>query len=1247
MLMAETPRDVFEILLAYAERSQSISLCQDPEKKHALHMEMKDLENAFRHIQNVITDGNSRDNAFSQSWSTWEENVDEQLLQKQMVSLALLSKDIDLPESLTTDLAESFDENIHQLLEGDNDNEIDNHNQNSKSNVELPDQLILPIDNYNLKAEMFGLTPNKPQIDTTIHALGTQQQEDLIDYKVNERIKQLKKLPANLGTYDSSNLDNDLKFANDDVLENIESLKIDALVELLGLKALPLQRQLKNNLMNKLASSMIFNDELLNNNSVFKTWKRTFSVHPKQKVVQTARLAEKLLEQKKKEQEKKLQEKQKKKIELFIEKASEFQNNFSDRQNKRYQLGKQINNFHQQVEKDESKKLERTAKERLQALKANDEEAYIKLLDQTKDKRITHLLKQTNSFLDSLANAVKVQQQESKIVTQIENGESLDENNENSEERRDKIDYYEVAHKVKEPVNAQPSILIGGTLKEYQIKGLEWMVSLYNNHLNGILADEMGLGKTIQSISLITYLIEKKKERGKFLVIVPLSTITNWTLEFERWAPSVRTIVYKGSQQERRDLQYHIRMGDFTVLLTTFEYIIRDRPMLAKFKWAHMLIDEGHRLKNTNSKLFQTLITYYHTRNRLILTGTPLQNNLPELWALLNFILPKVFNSVKSFDEWFNTPFANTGHQEKLELSEEESLLVIRRLHKVLRPFLLRRLKKDVEKDLPDKIENVIKCKKSALQKRIYKQLLDHNALFIGSGAIGATKSGLKGLNNKIMQLRKACNHPFVFEEVENAVNPAKDTTDMIWRSSGKFELLDRVLPKFHATGHRTLMFFQMTQVMDIMEDYLRLRGLKYLRLDGSTKADDRQSMLKEFNAPNSEYFCFLLSTRAGGLGLNLQTADTVIIFDTDWNPHQDLQAQDRAHRIGQKNAVQILRLITDDSVEEMILERAHQKLDIDGKVIQAGKFDNKSSAAEQEELLRKLIEAEKEKDKLDSADQFDDEELNTMLARSEEEKIIFAKIDEDRKNNEDSKLNGKSRLMTDDEVPEIFKEDMSEHLVQESSENNGRRIKKKVYYDDGLTEEQWLDAMDAENDTVEEAAARKRFRDNGTVDPTDYETPEIENENEANEQPAVKKVKKEIPEWVNHAKIVLDEIENCEDDNGNNIGNIFLKLPSRRFYPDYYKLINHTVSINKLRKSLSDSKISTWLAFEEECRQMFLNARTYNQEGSVIVNCANIVEDKMEKIIKQWYELKTERWIPTKVEGEENGDSQLDEKAE
>lgn len=316
-----------------------------------------------------------------------------------------------------------------------------------------------------------------------------------------------------------------------------------------------------------------------------------------------------------------------------------------------------------------------------------------------------------------------------------------------------------------------------------------------------------GLGKTIQTISLITYLIEHKRQRGPYLVIVPLSTIPNWTLEFEKWAPSVSVLCYKGSPLVRKQLQAGpLRQQNFTVLLTTYEYIIKDRPALSKIRWVHMIIDEGHRMKNSQSKLSQTLVTYYTSQYRLILTGTPLQNNLPELWSLLNFVLPKVFNEVRSFEDWFNAPFANSGSNDKIELSEEESLLVIRRLHKVLRPFLLRRLKKDVESELPEKTERVVKCKMSALQAKLTNMLMTHKVIFADEGSTNAAGQikGQRGLQNILMQLKKLCNHPFVFEQVELEVNGVKQLTDdSIWRAAGKFELLDRVLPKLFKTGHR------------------------------------------------------------------------------------------------------------------------------------------------------------------------------------------------------------------------------------------------------------------------------------------------------------------------------------------------------------------------------------------------------------------------------------------------------------
>lgn len=889
------------------------------------------------------------------------------------------------------------------------------------------------------------------------------EREIIIFNRMKARYAELKSLPGNIAHWNTTK----------DSLDADDTLKRKAIIELKSLGLYAKQRALRE----KIGRQMMHYDNLA------MTANRSQYRRTKKQSVREARITEKLEKQQRDARESREKKKHVDYLQSVQQHKSEMANSTSAARSKRSRSGRTMHVHHFNIEKEEQKRIERTAKQRLQALKANDEEAYLKLLDQAKDTRITHLLRQTDGFLHQLASSVKAQQRQA-ARRYAEGGDLMPEEEESEPEEEDeeagrKIDYYAVAHRVKEEVTEQANILVGGSLKEYQIKGLQWMLSLYNNNLNGILADEMGLGKTIQTISLVTYLIERKQQQGPYLVIVPLSTLTNWNLEFEKWAPSVSRIVYKGPPNARKQQQEKIRQGKFQVLLTTYEYIIKDRPVLSKIKWFHMIIDEGHRMKNSNSKLSATISQYYNTRFRLILTGTPLQNNLGELWAMLNFVLPNIFKSVKTFDEWFNTPFANTGGQDKMELNEEEQILVIRRLHKVLRPFLLRRLKKDVEKDLPDKTEKVIKCKFSALQTRLYKQMVTHQKITVSDGKGG--KAGARGLSNMIMQLRKLCNHPFVFDEVENQMNPTNTSNDLLWRTAGKFELLDRILPKYKATGHRVLMFFQMTAIMDIMEDFLRFRGMQYLRLDGTTKSEDRSDLLKTFNAPDSPYFMFLLSTRAGGLGLNLQTADTVIIYDSDWNPHQDLQAQDRAHRIGQKNEVRILRLISSNSVEEKILERARYKLDMDGKVIQAGRFDNKSSETDRDAMLRTLLESA---DMAESGEQeeMDDEELNMILARSDDEVVVFNKLDEERQKDPlYGNLPGSKRvprLMAENELPDIY---LSEgNPVDEEPETvlgRGARERTRVKYDDGLTEEQWLMAVDDDDDSPEAAAARKQAR--------------------------------------------------------------------------------------------------------------------------------------------------------------------------
>ncbi|KAK5990117.1 Chromatin structure-remodeling complex subunit snf21 [Cladobotryum mycophilum] len=887
------------------------------------------------------------------------------------------------------------------------------------------------------------------------------EREVVVFNRMSQRYTELKSLPANMAHWD----------ATKENLEVDDSLKRKAIIEMKSLALYAKQRTLRE----KIARQMLHYDNLA------MTTNRTNYRRMKKQNVREARITEKLEKQQRDARENREKKKHTDFLRAIYNHRAEIHETAATQKNKLHKLSRLMYSQHFNIEKEEQKRIERTAKQRLQALKANDEEAYLKLLDQAKDTRITHLLKQTDGFLHQLASSVKAQQRQAAEHYGTDPSHFVEEESEPEEEDSNKkIDYYAVAHRIREEVTEQANMLVGGSLKEYQIKGLQWMISLYNNNLNGILADEMGLGKTIQTISLITYLIERKQQSGPYLVIVPLSTLTNWNLEFEKWAPSISRVVYKGPPNTRKLQQEKIRQGRFQVLLTTYEYIIKDRPILSKIKWFHMIIDEGHRMKNTQSKLSATIQQYYTTRFRLILTGTPLQNNLSELWAMLNFVLPNIFKSAKTFDEWFNTPFANTGGQDKMELTEEEQILVIRRLHKVLRPFLLRRLKKDVEKDLPDKTEKVIKCKFSALQTKLHKQMVTHNKLVVGDAKGG--KTGSRGLSNMIMQLRKLCNHPFVFDVVENVMNPLNISNDILWRTAGKFELLDRILPKYKATGHRVLMFFQMTAIMDIMEDYLRYRKYEYLRLDGTTKSDERSDLLRDFNHPESKYFLFLLSTRAGGLGLNLQTADTVIIYDSDWNPHQDLQAQDRAHRIGQKNEVRILRLIHSGSVEEKILERARFKLDMDGKVIQAGRFDNKSSETDRDAMLRTLLETG-EAAESGEQEEMEDEELNMLLARSDSELEVFQKLDEERRRDPIygtvAGAKAKPRLMVEEELPDIYLNEGNP--ISDDTEDvilgRGARERTKVRYDDGLTEEQWLMAVDDDEDSPEAAAARKQAR--------------------------------------------------------------------------------------------------------------------------------------------------------------------------
>lgn len=484
-------------------------------------------------------------------------------------------------------------------------------------------------------------------------------------------------------------------------------------------------------------------------------------------------------------------------------------------------------------------------------------------------------------------------------------------------------------------LQVQPSIIAHGKMREYQLQGLNWLIHLYDNGINGILADEMGLGKTLQTISLLAYLREFRGITGPHMVIVPKSTLHNWLNEFRRWCPVIKAVKFHGNAEERNhQKETLIQPGKFDVVVTSYEMVIKEKNHWKKFHWRYIIIDEAHRIKNENS-ILSRVVRMLKTNYRLLITGTPLQNNLHELWALLNFLLPEVFSSAEKFDEWFQ--MGGDGGKE----AEAE---VVQQLHKVLRPFLLRRLKSDVEKSLPPKRETILKIGMSDLQRNYYAKLLQKDMEAVTGGADRSR------LLNIVMQLRKCCNHPYLFQGAEPG--PPYITGEHLVETSGKLVLLDKLLPKLKERGSRVLIFSQMTRMIDILEDYCQYRQYKYCRIDGNTSGEDRESQIDDYNAENSEKFVFLLSTRAGGLGINLYTADIVVLYDSDWNPQMDLQAMDRAHRIGQKKEVQVFRLCTENSIEEKVIEKAYKKLRLDALVIQQGRLVENTKGVNKDDLL-------------------------------------------------------------------------------------------------------------------------------------------------------------------------------------------------------------------------------------------------------------------------------------------------------
>ncbi|CAL2045343.1 unnamed protein product [Caenorhabditis brenneri] len=520
--------------------------------------------------------------------------------------------------------------------------------------------------------------------------------------------------------------------------------------------------------------------------------------------------------------------------------------------------------------------------------------------------------------------------------------------------KREKVD-------IRKKYEVQPDYVseTGGTLHPYQLEGINWLRHCWSNGTDAILADEMGLGKTVQSLTFLYTLMKEGHCKGPFLIAAPLSTIINWEREAEQWCPDFYVVTYVGDRDSRVVLREHefsfvegaVRSGPkagkmkttenmkFHVLLTSYETINMDKTILSSIEWGALVVDEAHRLKNNQSLFFKNL-NEYTIHYRVLLTGTPLQNNLEELFHLLNFLSAERFNQLEAFTAEFS------------EISKEDQ---IEKLHNLLGPHMLRRLKADVLTGMPSKSELIVRVELSPMQKKWYKNILTRNfdALNVKNG--GTQMS----LMNVLMELKKCCNHPYLFAkaslEAPKEKNGMYEGTALI-KNAGKFVLLQKMLRKLKEQGHRVLIFSQMTMMLDIMEDFCDVEGYKYERIDGSITGQMRQDAIDRYNAPGAQQFVFLLSTRAGGLGINLATADTVIIYDSDWNPHNDIQAFSRAHRLGQKHKVMIYRFVTKGSVEERITSVAKKKMLLNHLVVRAGlggKEGKSMSKSELDDVLR------------------------------------------------------------------------------------------------------------------------------------------------------------------------------------------------------------------------------------------------------------------------------------------------------
>ena len=599
----------------------------------------------------------------------------------------------------------------------------------------------------------------------------------------------------------------------------------------------------------------------------------------------------------------------------------------------------------------------------------------------------------------------------------------------------------------------------------------------------------MGLGKTVQTVAFMNWLRHDRNQQGPFLVVVPLSTIPAWAETLDNWTPDINYVIYSGNETARNIIkEYELLMDGntrrpkFHALLTTYEHILTNSSFLGQIKWQFMAVDEAHRLKNRESQLYAKLLDF-STPSRLLITGTPMQNTLGELSALMDFLMP-----------------GSVDIDENMDLTSEAAGEKIRRLTDQIQPFMLRRTKNKVENDLPPKTEKIIRVELSDIQLDYYKAIITRNYEALNEGSKGQKHT----LLNIMMELKKASNHPLMFPSGEEKIFRGSDDRGDILRglitSSGKMMLLDQLLAKLRKDNHRVLIFSQMVKMLDILGDYLHLRNYQFQRLDGTIAAGARRLAIDHFNAADSNDFCFLLSTRAGGLGINLMTADTVILFDSDWNPQADLQAMARAHRIGQTRPVSVYRLVGKETIEEEVLERARNKLMLEFITIQRGVTDKDAkdlsdrmarvgkgvAEPNSSEDISRILKRRGEKMFMQSGNQKKLEELDidSVLENAEEHNTEQAEGIAADGGEEFLKTFEYMDVKVDLEWDDIIPKDQLEAIKNEEKQKADERYLKDVI-------EQNAPRKRKADDEREERAAKKRARDLAAIEAAEDSDPD------------------------------------------------------------------------------------------------------------------------------------------------------------